>query len=145
MSLPEPAYRRAITTPFIDVHKRLVLFGLAFIAIGIGTWAVDLMGLVYACPFCRAQRTAIGILGLIIVLLRVLHPFVARYSALAVGGFGFVVAAMQHFRGWTRINAGEFQLNERWYIDPWLLSGCAMLILALQLGIIFEYNSRRAD
>jgi len=137
-------HRRAITTPLIDAHKRLVLLGLAFIAISIGTWAVDLMGLVYACPYCRAQRTAIGILGLIILLLRVLHPFVARYLALAVGGFGFVVGATQHFAGWRRIHAGEFELRDQWWIDPWLLSGCALLILALQLGIIFEHNPRRA-
>lgn len=140
----EPVYRRAITTPFIDANKRLVLLGLIFIAISVAAWAVELMGLVYVCPFCRVQRTAIGILGLIIVLLRVLHPFVARYLALAVGGFGFVVGATQHFRGWARISSGEFELRAQWYIDPWLLSGCALLILSLQLGIIFEHQ-RRAD
>lgn len=143
MSETEPAYRRAITTPLIDANRRLVLIGLACIAISIGTWAVDLLGLVYACPFCRAQRTAIGILGLIILLLRMLHPFIARYLALAVGGFGFVVAANQHFAGWRRMHAGEFELNAQWYIDPWLLSGCAMLILAAQLGVIFEHDQRR--
>ncbi len=140
----EPGYRTIITTPLIDAHKRLVLFGLLFIAISAATWTVDLMGLVYPCPFCRAQRTAIGVLGLIILLLRVLHPFIARYLALAVGGFGFVVGATQHFAGWRRIHSGEFQLHEQWYIDPWLLSGCALLILSFQLGIIFEYDPRRA-
>ncbi|HRO02979.1 MAG TPA: hypothetical protein PLS69_05185 [Terricaulis sp.] len=143
MANTEPAYRWA--TPLIDAHKHLVLLGLIFIAISIGTWAVDLMGLVYPCPFCRAQRTAIGILGLINLLLRVLHPFIARYLALAVGGFGFVVGATQHFAGWRRIHAGEFELHEQWWIDPFLLSGCALLILALQLMIIFEYNPRRRD
>jgi len=139
----EAAYSRAITTPLIDANKHLILLGLIFIAISAATWTVDLMGLVYPCPFCRAQRTAIGILGLIILLLRVLHPFIARYFALAVGGFGFVVGATQHFAGWRRIHAGEFQLHEQWYIDPFLLSGCALLILSFQLMVIFSFNPRR--
>lgn len=143
MSDTDRGYKQAITTPLIDVNKRLVLFGLLFIAICAATWATDLLKLVYPCPFCRVQRSVIGLLGLIFIFLRVLHPFIARFLALALGGFGFVVAAMQHFRGWGRIHAGDFELHQQWYIDPWLLSGCAMLIIAFQLCVIFEHNPRR--
>ena len=89
----------------------------------------------YVCPYCRVQRTVIGVLGLLTLFARpggIVVPWLS-YSA---GAFAFVVAAMQHFNGWKRISAGDFSFNEQWYIDPWLLSGCAMLVLVAQLMLV---------
>jgi len=139
--------RTPISLPFIDISQHLVFFGVASIAISLATWAVDLLQWTYPCPYCRAQRTVIGLLGVVILLLPYLNTFIARYLSVAVGGFGFGVAVMQHFsRGWQLMFRGEYQMRDPWFMDGWILSACAMLIMAVmagQLGIIFEARVRK--
>ena len=53
-------------------HRMIV--GLLALLICAATWALDLTQLVYECPFCRAQRTVIGLLGLILLLPWHRHP-----------------------------------------------------------------------
>ncbi|MBE0371112.1 hypothetical protein [Pseudoalteromonas aurantia] len=106
------------------------------ILISITAWLVELMGAVYVCPYCRVQRTVIGILGIILILPFVYH-WMVKYIAIVIGLFGAVVAANQHFMGWKKISAGTFEFNNNVLIDPFLLSGCAMfLITGLVLLII---------
>ena len=114
-----------------------VLYTAAVVAVSISllAWAVEWSGLAYVCPYCRVQRTVIGLLGGLLLFARpggIVVPWLAYTS----GGFAFVVAAMQHFNGWKRISAGTFRLNEQWYIDPWLLSGGAMLMLAALMMLV---------
>lgn len=113
----------------------LYVAGAAAVLISLLAWSVEWSGLAYVCPYCRVQRTVIGVLGLLMMLARP-GGIVVPWLSNAMGGFAFVVAAMQHFNGWKRISAGEFSFNARWYIDPWLLSGCAMLILVAQLMLV---------
>lgn len=113
----------------------------AAVLVSLLAWSVEWSGLAYVCPYCRVQRTVIGVLGLL--LLARPGGLIVPWLAYTTGGFAFVVAAMQHFNGWKRISAGSFSFNERWYIDPWLLSGCAMLILVAQLMLV-QAASRRA-
>lgn len=89
----------------------------------------------YVCPYCRVQRTVIGVLGVLTLFARP-GSLIVPWLSYTAGGFAFVVAAMQHFNGWKRISAGDFSFNAQWYIDPWLLSGCAMLILVAQLMLV---------
>jgi len=114
-----------------------VLYTAAALAVLISllAWAVEWSGLAYVCPYCRVQRTVIGLLG---VLLPFARPggIVVPWLAYTSGGFAFVVAAMQHFNGWKRISAGTFSLNAQWYIDPWLLSGGAMLMLVALMMLV---------
>ena len=98
------------------LRYRIVLGVLALIVCA-ATWALDLTELVYECPFCRAQRTVIGLLGLIILLPWYRH-WLSRYLAAIFAVFGLVVGSTQHFRGWARISAGEFEWGEQWYINP---------------------------
>lgn len=114
-----------------------VLYTAAAVAmlISLTAWAVEWSGLAYVCPYCRVQRTVIGLLGVLLLFARpggIVVPWLAYTS----GGFGFVVAAMQHFNGWKRISAGTFSLNAQWYIDPWLLSGGAMLMLVALMMLV---------
>tara|TARA_R110002124_G_scaffold286129_1_gene466011 strand:+ start:412 stop:639 length:228 start_codon:yes stop_codon:yes gene_type:complete len=44
------------------------IVGVVAIAICVLAWASELTDLVYVCPYCRAQRTIIGILGLSLLL-----------------------------------------------------------------------------
>lgn len=109
--------------------SRLRLIGTIALLISIATWTLDLTGLVYECPFCRTQRTVIGLLGVILMLPNP-HFWVARYVGSVFAFLGAHVAAAQNFAGWRRISAGEFEFNDPVYTDSFLLSGCALFIIA---------------
>ncbi|NQZ27122.1 MAG: hypothetical protein HRT55_12515 [Colwellia sp.] len=110
-------------------HSKII--ALIAIAIAIISWIMDIGGMVYECPYCRVQRSVIGILGLILILPISFH-WIGKYAALVIGFFGAVVAANQHFMGWKKVSAGEFQLNLP--VDPFILSG---LSLTMIMGLIY--------
>lgn len=131
-------YGNGASTALIG-RRLVVLVGVVTLAISILAWVSDLTGMVYPCPYCRVERTSIGLLALIMLGLPWLNRFVARYVAVALGGFGFVVAVMQNFTyGWLLMFQGTFKIHDPWTVDPILLSGAAMFILAGQMGVIFE-------
>lgn len=140
--LIEGAWPVITNLPDSLLRYRIVLGVLALIVCAT-TWALDLTQLVYECPFCRAQRTVIGLLGLILLLPWFNH-WLSRYLAAVFGFFGLVVGSTQHFRGWARISAGEFEWGEQWYINPWLLSGCAIFIIMALLLLIWR-DSRTTE
>ncbi|KID56195.1 hypothetical protein JF50_18140 [Pseudoalteromonas luteoviolacea] len=105
----------------------------AAIIISIAAWAVELAGVVYVCPYCRTQRTVIGLLGILLLLPSASH-WISKYIALVIGFFGAVVAANQHFMGWKSISAGKFKFHEHIAMDPFLLSGLAMTGI---IGLVF--------
>ena len=119
------------------LHRHLRWIALAAIAISLLTWAVDLAGLVYKCPFCRAQRTVIGLLGLLLLLPDLRH-WLVRWAASSFAFFGAVIASQQHFAGWRKIHAGEFAFAEKWWIDPFLLSGAALLLIVGLLLLLWS-------
>ncbi|PKP81700.1 MAG: hypothetical protein CVT79_09745 [Alphaproteobacteria bacterium HGW-Alphaproteobacteria-18] len=118
-------------------HRRIV--GGVAIAIAILTWTIDLTGLVYECPFCRSQRTVIGLLGLLFMLPNPAH-WLVRYLSAVFAVFGLSVASTQHFRGWANIMSGEFSWGEQWYINPWMLSGFAIGIITGLLLLIWMWK-----
>ncbi|WOE75412.1 hypothetical protein [Alterisphingorhabdus coralli] len=97
------------------------------IIISVGAWGTEIGELVYVCPYCRAQRTVIGLLGLML-LVQPQH-WLNRWIASVLAVFGLVVAGMQHFNGWKKIMAGEFSWGEYWYANAWMLSGFALFII----------------
>jgi len=109
------------------------------ILVSVFAWVTELTGLVYICPYCRVQRTVIGILG--IMLLVFTKPnWLVKYFALVFGFLGAVVAAMQHFNGWKKISAGKFSFNENIFIDSFLLSGFALFIIIGLVCLILLNN-----
>ena len=52
-----------------------------------------------------------------------------RYLSAVFAVFGLGVATTQHFGGYARMNKGEFEWGEMWFINPWLLSGAAIFII----------------
>lgn len=108
--------------------SRLRLIGVVALLIGIGAWVLDLTGLVYECPFCRTQRTVIGVLGLILMMPNPRH-WILRYIGCVIAFLGAHVAAAQNFSGWRAIWGGTFELRDPFFIDPFLLSGCALFII----------------
>jgi len=88
------------------------------------------------------QRSVIGLLGLG-MLSPISLGWVGRYLATVIGFLGAVVAAMQHFNGWKKISAGKFAFNETLYIDPFLLSGCALFIIVGQVMLYYATPDTR--
>lgn len=111
--------------------KNSTTIALIAIVIAIIAWVMDLSGMVYECPYCRVQRSVIGILGLILILPITFH-WIGKYAAGVIGFFGAVVAANQHFMGWKKISSGKFHLNLP--VDPFILSGIA---LAMIIGLMY--------
>ncbi len=129
--------------PSLDtLHRHFRLIAALAILISVATWALDLAGLVYVCPFCRAQRTVIGLLGLLMLLPDPRH-WLVRWLAAAFAAFGLVVAVTQHFAGWRRIQAGEFEFAEPFVIDPFLLSGVAIFIITGLVLLVFSWQPSR--
>ncbi len=118
---------------FLLEHQRII--GIVTLVIGIGAWVTELLGMVYVCPYCRMQRTAIALLG-ILLLLPTPRRWIVRYLGSVIGAMGVIVAANQNFMHWKRISSGEFTFNENILIDPFLLSGAALFILIAQLWIL---------
>lgn len=118
-------------------HRRWV--GLAAILLAAATWTIDLTGLVYACPYCRVQRTVIGLLGLLLILPDPAH-WLSRYLSAVFAVFGLSVGATQHFRGWAKIMKGEFSWGEQWYVNAWALSGAALFIITGLLLLIWRWQ-----
>lgn len=123
------------------LRNRRLIGGLA-IFICIAAWAVELADLVYVCPYCRAQRTVIGILGLSLLLPNP-RNWINLYLASTLAAFGFYVGAHQHFAGWRRIMSGEFKWGEQWYINSWLLSGCALFMMSGLILLIWASSDKR--
>jgi len=119
--------------------NNLRIIGIIAIIISIGAWAVELAGLTYICPFCRTQRTVIGILGIFLVLPNPGH-WIVRYVGTVLGVLGLVVGGTQHFRGWAKISAGEFSFHEPVYFDSFLLSGAALFIITGLVFLLFLYR-----
>lgn len=129
--------------PTLDtLHRHIRWVALFAILVSVATWAVDLTGVVYVCPFCRAQRSVIGLLGLLMLLPDLRH-WLVRWLAAVLAAFGVVVASTQHFAGWRRISAGEFAFREPVVIDPFLLSGAALCIIIGLVLLVFSWRPRR--
>lgn len=123
---------------FLLQRRRIVgTFALLVCAL---TWAVDLSGLVYECPFCRSQRTVIGLLGLLLLLPNPAH-WLVRYLSAIFAVFGVSVASTQHFRGWARIMSGEFSWGDQWYLNSWMLSGFALAIITGLVLLIWMWRA----
>lgn len=119
--------------------RRRVALGAAAILLSLLTWTVDLTGLVYACPYCRVQRTVIGLLGILLMLPDPAH-WAVRYLSAVLALFGAAVAATQHFGGWAKIMSGKFAWGEQWYVHSWPLSGVALFIIIGLLLLIWRWE-----
>ena len=86
--------------------RNVRLLGLLAILICVVTWWIDLSGWVYECVYCRTQRTAIGVAGLLMVLPDPRRWWI-RYAAVAVCFLGADIAGDQLFLVIRNINAGK--------------------------------------
>lgn len=88
------------------MSRNLRLLGIIAVLICVITWWIDLSGLVYECVYCRTQRTAIGLVGLIMMLPNPRQWFV-RFVAVGICFLGADIAVDQLFLVIRNINAGK--------------------------------------
>ena len=112
---------------FEQLLKFRVHIALLAIFICLFAWFTEWVEWVYVCPYCGAQRTIIGLLGLL--LLANPRHWLNRWMASTLAVLGLVVAGMQHFNGWKKIMSGDFAWGDYWWANAWVLSGCAMFII----------------
>ena len=129
-----------LTLEQLTKYRRFI--ALLAIAISVLAWMTEFTGLVYVCPYCRVQRTVIGILG-VMLLLFIKPNWLVKYFAIVVGFLGAVVAAMQHFNGWKKISSGKFTFNENIFIDPFLLSGGALFIIIGLVCLLLNSTNKK--
>ncbi|MBW2388309.1 MAG: hypothetical protein JRG89_07705 [Deltaproteobacteria bacterium] len=88
------------------LNSNFKILGVLAILICVGTWAIDLMGLVHPCVYCRTQRTAIGLVG-ILMLFPNPREWWVRWPGAAFCFFGANISVAQLFLIVKSINAGE--------------------------------------
>ncbi|MDP2196376.1 MAG: hypothetical protein Q8J72_10385 [Rhodocyclaceae bacterium] len=124
---------------FLVRHIRII--GFMGIVISVGAWWLDLDGWVYTCPYCRVQRTAIGLLGLLMILPNPQH-WVSRYVASVFAVFGLAVAAMHFFNNLKELISGDYVWDDELYFDPLLLAFCALWIMTGQILLLYQNPGR---
>ena len=124
--------------------RNIRLLGIIAIAVCATTWWMDLSGLIYKCPYCRTQRSVIGLLGLLMVLPNP-HHWLMRYLGAVMGVLGAVVAVMHFFRGFHDVLEGDFSLDDPWYLDSMLLSALAIGIITAQILLLFQSPADRRN
>jgi hypothetical protein len=107
---------------------------LGFIAIFISafTWGLDLAHLVPPCPFCQAQRTMIGFLGILMVLPD--YRYVTQFLTVVFGIFGLHVSCAQIF---------NFVASYHFINMFILLAFAALCALAVQMLMLFARAYKR--
>lgn len=123
--------------------RHIRLFGAVAILISAGTWALDLLDVVYICPYCRTERSVMGLLGIMLLLPNPGH-WLSRYLGSVLGALGVVVGGMQNFKGWRQISEGTFSWNDYWVADPFLLSGVAIFIITAEVLLLYAAPAKPA-
>ena len=88
------------------LNRNFKLLGAFAIFLCVATWALDLAELVHPCVYCRTQRTAIGLVGILMFFPNPREWWV-RWPAAVFCFFGANVSVSQLFLIVKSINAGE--------------------------------------
>ena len=94
------------------------------------------------CVLAGGERSVGEVNQMLGLLMLVPDPrhWLVRWLAATFAAFGLVVGITQNFSHWRRINAGEFQLAEAWWVDPFLLSGAAIFIISGLVLLLWSWR-----
>lgn len=107
---------------------------LGFIAIFISafTWGLDLANFVPPCPFCQAQRTMMGLLGILMVLPD--YRYLSQFLTVLFGAFGIHVSCAQIFN-----NVASYAFTNMFI----LLASAALCVLVGQILMLLARAYQR--
>ncbi len=77
----------------IDLTTHIRLLGWLSVGLCLITWAAEFAGLVTPCVYCQTERTAIGVVGIVMIMQH--HRYVTMLFGLAIAFLGAEVAAAQ--------------------------------------------------
>ncbi|WP_422133256.1 disulfide bond formation protein B [Endozoicomonas sp. ALD040] len=100
------------------------------IAICAVTWWMDLTEIVKTCPFCRTERTAIGLLGVLMVLPH--YRYISIFLTCLFSVVGLVTASQHLF---LMIKSWHFSLNTPLVIIALCLL-CGELLLLIERALL---------
>ena len=86
-----------------------------------------------------------GFLLVWVILLANVMAGLVQYLSAVFAVFGLAVGATQHFRGWAKIMSGKFTWGEHWYLNAWMLSGFAILIITALVLLIWRWRQPVAN
>jgi len=107
------------------------ILGVLGILLCVGTWALDLTGVVHPCAYCRTQRTAIGLVG-ILMLFPNPRAWWLRWPGAVLCYFGAHVASEQLFMILYAIDEGK-----PWGRLNFFMASGALVILIGQALLLF--------
>lgn len=125
------------STALLDwARNSLRLLGAIALAVSLLTWAIDLAGWVYQCPYCQIQRSAIGLVGAL-MLLPDPRTWWVRYGGAVICLFGANVASAQLFLVYRNLTTGQPS-------NPvnFVLATAALFILVGQALLLFSRKPR---
>lgn len=113
------------------LNRHFKILGVLAILICLGTWALDLTGVVHPCSYCRTQRTAIGLIG-ILMLFPDPRAWWLLWPAATLCYFGAHVASEQLFMILYAIDEGK-----PWSKVNFIMASGALIILVGQALLLF--------
>lgn len=117
-----------------DANFHTRIFGYVAIIICAVTWFMDLHGDVPVCPYCRTERTVIGILGIIMILPH--FKYFTLYFTTAFSLLGTNVACAQIFK----------HIFESHYTFLYTgLASAALFIMSFQILIIITRSIKTSS
>jgi hypothetical protein len=122
------------------LSRNLRALGILAITVAAVTWWMDIAGLVHQCVYCRTQRTAIGVVGLLMVMPDP-RAWWLRYPAAAVCFLGASVAVDQIFLVIRNLSAGK----ESNPVNLVLATGALFVLIGQALLIFMKQRGAPAE
>ena len=122
------------------VSRYIRLLGWLAIAISVFTWWLDLSGIVNTCPFCRTERTMIGLLGLVMVLPH--WRYVTVFLTIVFAALGLSTASQHLF---LMIKNGHFSFNTPFVIGALCIISGQLLVLVERTWMIRRKQRQKTE
>ena len=121
------------------VSRYIFQLGCIAIAICVCTWLLDLFEVVQTCPFCRTERTVIGLLGVLMVLPH--YRYVTIFFTILFASIGLVVASQHLF---LMIKTWHFSWNTPLVIAALCILSGELLVLIERTWLLRKSREKRS-
>jgi len=120
-----------------SIMRNAKLVGVISLFLSLGTWTLDWLDLASACPFCRVQRTMIGLIGLLMFLPKSIRQhWIILFIANIWAFFGANVAASQQFLIWMKLSNHQTDLLTMLSTPSLYMSLGAMIFFGVQFMVL---------
>lgn len=126
-----------------NIMRNAKLVGIISLILSLATWILDWFGLVYACPYCRIQRTIIGLIGLFMFLpSQIRSHWLLLFTTNILAFFGAYAGASQHFLIWMKFSNGQIDLLTMLVNPSFWMSLGAMIFIGVQFLVLNKFSNK---